>query len=97
MISKKVSNKNIQKLLDFLKKPILTEKTTKFIEQKQYTFEVDIQLTKTQIKQIFEEYYGIKIQSIKTNRIQPKYLFSNFQPRKRVRLHFDENISFLPE
>ena len=91
MISQKKSQKLVElKLIDFLKKPILTEKTTKFFEQKQYTFEVDIQLTKTQIKQIFEQYYGKKIKSVKTNRVR-----SLCRPRKRVRLHFVDNISFL--
>lgn len=87
-----MAQKKIQKLVDFLKKPVLTEKTTKYLEQKQYTFEVDVQLTKTQIKKIFEQYYGLKIQSIKTYRI---HSFS--RPKKRVRLHFVDNISFLSE
>ena len=87
-----VSQKKSQKLVDFLKKPVLTEKTTKFLEQKQYTFEVDVQLTKTQIKHIFEQYYGKKIQSVKTFRVP-----SLFRPRKRVRLRFVDTISFLSE
>ena len=87
-----MAQKKIQKLVDFLKKPVLTEKTTKYLEQKQYTFEVDVHLTKTQIKKIFEHYYGLKIHSIKTYRIH-----SLSRPKKRVRLHFVDNISFLSE
>nr|AYC64144.1 ribosomal protein L23 [Johnson-sea-linkia profunda] len=92
-----ISKKKSQKLVDFLKKPVLTEKTTKFLEQKQYTFEVDVQLTKTQIKQIFEQYYGRKIKSVQTNRVQSVGLKSLIRPRKRVRLHFVDNISFLSQ
>nr|YP_009518935.1 ribosomal protein L23 [Boodleopsis pusilla]AYC64871.1 ribosomal protein L23 [Boodleopsis pusilla] len=87
-----ISQKKSQKLVDFLKKPILTEKTTKFLERKHYTFEVDVHLTKTQIKQVFEQYYGIKIQSIQTHRVH-----SLSRPRKRVQLHFVESISLLSE
>lgn len=76
-----------QKIFDFIKKPVITEKTTKFIEQKQYTFDVDSQLTKKQIKKIFEYYSGIQIQSIKTHRIQK----NSHKPIKRVMLCFSKN------
>ena len=56
-------------IFDFLKKPVITDKTTKLIEQKQYTFDVDSQLTKKQIKEFFEDYYAIQVKSIKTHRI----------------------------
>nr|YP_009472623.1 ribosomal protein L23 [Rhipilia penicilloides]ARO74306.1 ribosomal protein L23 [Rhipilia penicilloides] len=85
-----IYQKQSQKLIDFLKKPVLTEKTTQFLEYQQYTFEVDVKLTKTQIKYIFEYYYGQKIQSIKTHRVH-----SSTRPKKRVRLHFVDPISFL--
>lgn len=74
-------------VIDFFQKPVITEKTTKLIEQKQYTFDVDSQLTKKQIKKIFEYYYDTKCQSIKTHRIQKK---SN-KPIKRVILCFSKN------
>lgn len=57
-------NRNI----DFLKKPVITEKATKFIEQKQYIFDVHPKLTKTQMKKILQSYYGKKIKSIRTQR-----------------------------
>ena len=74
-------------VIDFVKKPVITEKTTKFIEQKQYTFDVDAQLTKKQIKKIFEYYYDIKCRSIKTHRIQK----NSPKPLKRVILCFYKN------
>nr|AYC64439.1 ribosomal protein L23 [Pseudochlorodesmis sp. HV01306b] len=89
-----ISQNKIQKLVDFLKKPILTEKTTKFLKHKQYTFEVDVHLTKTQIKQIFEHSYGIKIHSVQTHRI---HSLSQSQPKKRVRLRCSEPLSFLSD
>lgn len=78
-------NKNI---FDFLKKPIITNKTTKLIQKKQYVFDVNLQLTKKQIKQIFEKYYGIPIKSIKTFR---RYK-NKKSPNKRVILCFPNQI-----
>lgn len=79
-----------QKIFDFLKRPVITEKATKLIEQKQYTFDVDSQLTKKQIRKIFEYYYGSSIKSIKTHRIG---LSTNGRqkPIKRVILCFSKN------
>lgn len=59
-------------MFDFLKKPIMTEKAIKQIEKNVYTFDVDVQLTKKQIKKIFEELYSIRISSIKTHRLTPR-------------------------
>nr|AYC63943.1 ribosomal protein L23 [Flabellia petiolata] len=99
-MTKKLKNevKWNQKIFDYLKQPVITDKTTKLIEQKQYTFDVDLQLTKKQIKKIFEEYYGIKIKSIKTF---SKYNYNKKNsfnqrgkgpiPRKRVILRFVKN------
>ena len=75
------------KIFDFLKRPVITEKATKLIEQKQYTFDVDSQLTKKQIQSIFEYYYGSSIKSIKTHRIGG----GRQKPIKRVILCFSQN------
>ena len=76
----------MKNIFDFIKKPVITEKTTKLIEQKQYTFDVDAKLTKTQIKKIFEQYYGIQIKSIRTHRIEKKNL------KKRAILSCNQEI-----
>lgn len=55
----------------------MTEKAIKQIEKNKYTFDVDVQLTKKQIKKIFEELYSVRISSIKTHRLAKK-------PLKRV-------------
>nr|YP_009519346.1 ribosomal protein L23 [Pseudocodium devriesii]AYC65412.1 ribosomal protein L23 [Pseudocodium devriesii] len=72
-----------QRLFDCIQRPIITEKTTKLMEQSIYTFEVDAQLTKKQIKAIFQEYYNQPIKSITTLRKGLK---------KRARLCFYESI-----
>ena len=73
---------------DFLKKPIITEKTTRLIEQKQYAFDVDLKLNKYQIKKIFEDYYGVAIKSIQT--YKKKKI-------KRVILRFKKEISIFEQ
>lgn len=96
-ITPRRSPKLNQKLFDFLKKPVITDKTTKLIEHKIYTFDVDSQLTKKQIKEIFENFYGLPIQSIKTHRIakKKKRFYNKLKPVKRVFLCF-ENKQEIP-
>lgn len=79
-------------IFNFLKQPIITDKTIKFFERKQYVFDVNLQLTKKQIKKIFEEYYGIPIKSIKTFRKNEK---NKKSPNKRVILRFLKRIPIL--
>ena len=47
-----------------IKRPIVTEKTTKLAEQFKYTFEVDKNANKIQIKQAIEEIFGVKVKSV---------------------------------
>jgi large subunit ribosomal protein L23 len=47
-----------------IKRPIVSEKTTKLSEERKYTFEVDRRANKIQIKQAIEELFGVKVQKI---------------------------------
>nr|YP_009472811.1 ribosomal protein L23 [Caulerpa manorensis]ARO74526.1 ribosomal protein L23 [Caulerpa manorensis] len=76
-------------MFDFLNKPLLTEKATKLIEKKQYTFEVNSSLTKKQIQKIFEQFYSIKIQWVKIQR-SPKKKHS--KPKKKAIIKFSKQI-----
>lgn len=62
----------------------MTEKAIKKIEKNIYTFDVDVQLTKKQIKKTFEELYSVRISSIKTHRLTPRK--KGQKPVKRVLL-----------
>nr|YP_010502237.1 50S ribosomal protein L23 [Caulerpa taxifolia]UXC96650.1 50S ribosomal protein L23 [Caulerpa taxifolia] len=75
-------------MFDFLSKPLLTEKATKLIEKKQYTFEVNSSLTKKQIQKIFEKFYSIKIQWVKIQRSPKK----NYKPKKKAIIKFSKQI-----
>jgi len=81
------TNKFNKKIFDCLFQPVITEKTMKLMESKKYTFDVNAQLTKKQIKKIFEIYFSSEIKTIKTFRIKKK----SKVPLKRVIFNFLEN------
>lgn len=42
-------------MIDLVKYPVLTGKATKLLEKNQYTFDVDVRLTKSEIKVLIQE------------------------------------------
>lgn len=61
---------------DFIKYPVTTEKSyLAMFKNKQYTFDVDLRLTKPQIRKLFETLFGVNVIGINTHR----------PPRKKVR------------
>ena len=62
---------------DLIKYPVITEKTyLAMFKNRQYTFDVSLNLTKLQIKLLFERLFGVNIIAINTHR----------PPRQRVRV-----------
>ena len=60
-------NKEEQKeLLKLIKQPILTDKTTKLLENGQYCFKVNHKIGKTKIKQAIEYIFNVKVIKINT-------------------------------
>ena len=49
-----------------IKKPIITDKTTKLLENNQYCFQVDYRADKVQIKKAIEYIFSVKVQKINT-------------------------------
>ncbi|HHU21650.1 MAG TPA: 50S ribosomal protein L23 [Acholeplasma sp.] len=52
-------------IYDILIAPIITEKSTKLIEQNQYTFEVAPSATKTTVKKAVEQIFKVKVVQVK--------------------------------
>lgn len=52
--------------MNVLKKPILTEKAAKMQDDGVYTFEVDRDANKYQIKQAVESMYNVQVASVRT-------------------------------
>jgi len=56
-----------------IKRPIITEKTTKLKQQhNSYVFEVDLNATKSQIKEAIEKLFNVDVISVRTNIIKGK-------------------------
>lgn len=49
---------------DVVKRPIVTEKTMKLVEANKYTFEVNKNATKTDIKKAVEELFNVKVEKV---------------------------------
>jgi large subunit ribosomal protein L23 len=61
------------KLIDLVKYPVITEKTyLNFYKNRQYTFDVDKRLTKSQIQKLFENLFNVKITAVNTH-IPPRH------------------------
>ena len=56
-----------------IKKPVITEKMTAISEKlNKYAFIVDVRANKLQIKEAFEDLYGVKVASVNTMRYDGK-------------------------
>lgn len=85
--------------------PIFTEKSTRILENNQYTFDVDPNLTKQEIRKFVEESFKVKVVAINTHRPPRKSRrlgqYQGFRPKvKRVMLTlragdsiFDESLA----
>jgi large subunit ribosomal protein L23 len=66
----------VHMIADFIKYPVTTEKSyLSMFKNKQYTFDVDLRLTKLQIKKLFETLFEVNVIGINTHR----------PPRQKVR------------
>lgn len=71
-----VSKLDPRQLPDLIRRPIVTEKATRFMEENKYTFEVTPQATKPEIKAAIEDLFQVKVVQVNTQQ----------QPRKKRRV-----------
>jgi large subunit ribosomal protein L23 len=92
-------------MLKLLKRPVITEKTTRLLEEYgQYVFDVDVKLTKPKIRILVEKIFSVRVSSVNTHR-RPMIRRSSgrrigFQPKLKraiVTLIKGEKIIFFPE
>jgi len=55
-------------MIDLVKRPVLTEKSVRLIENNQYTFDVDVKMTKHDIKKMVEAIFNVHVIAINTHR-----------------------------
>ena len=72
--------KQIHTLIDFVKYPIITEKSTNLLEKNQYTFLVDKQITKPEIKKVLEFLFDVNVTKVSVQKLPLK--------SKRIGLNF---------
>ncbi len=58
--------------LGVLKKPLVTEKSYKLSERQKYVFVVFPEVKKTDVKQVFEMIFNVKVQKVNILKIKPK-------------------------
>ena len=60
-------------ITDVLKKPVLTEKSmTLQAEENKYTFDVDVNANKIEIRQAVEAMFDVKVKSVNVINVRPK-------------------------
>lgn len=57
---------------DIIRKPVITEKSMAAMAEKKYTFIVQINANKVQIKRAIEEVFGVKVENVQTMRTMGK-------------------------
>ncbi|MBD2872227.1 50S ribosomal protein L23 [Paenibacillus arenilitoris] len=57
---------------DIIKRPVITERTSDFMANKRYVFEVDIRSNKTEIKNAIEQIFKVKVTGVNTMRVAGK-------------------------
>ncbi|WP_275417211.1 50S ribosomal protein L23 [Fervidibacillus albus] len=58
---------------DVIKRPIITERSMDILNDKKYTFEVDVKATKTQVKRAVEEIFGVKVEKVNIMNYKGKF------------------------
>ncbi|OPX84424.1 MAG: 50S ribosomal protein L23 [Pelotomaculum sp. PtaB.Bin104] len=57
---------------DILRKPLVTEKSTSLLKDNKYTFVVDINANKVEIRQAVESIFKVKVEKVNTMRVKGK-------------------------
>lgn len=58
--------------IEIIKAPIITEKTNNLNSENVYVFKVDKKANKTQIKQVIENKFNVKVESVNTINVDGK-------------------------
>lgn len=95
---------NPRSLADLIRRPLVTEKATRLLEENKYTFEVAPQATKPQIKAAIEELFEVKVVGVNTQLPPRKQRrvgkFVGYRPQYKravVTLAPGDSITLFPE
>ena len=62
----------MKNVYDIIRRPVITEQSMADVADKKYVFMVDIDSTKTEIKEAVETIFGVKVAKVNTVRMQGK-------------------------
>ena len=68
---------------DIILRPVITEQSMESVGEKKYVFQVAIDATKTEIKAVVEEIFGVKVSKVNTVRMQGKVKRTGAYPAGR--------------
>jgi len=57
---------------DIIKRPVITEKTSDFMEMNKYVFEVDTRSNKTEVKLAIEKIFAVKVKKVNVIKMPAK-------------------------
>lgn len=78
-----LESKNTQSMIDLVKYPVITEKTYLLLyKNRQFTFDIDKRLTKTQIKKLFCSLFNVDVIAVNTH----------IPPRKKIRVGMSQGF-----
>lgn len=93
---------NLDRYINLIKSPVMTEKSSQvLLKKQQYTFDVDVRLTKPQLKMLFSKLFNVYVCSVNTHRLPPKKTrFSKaLKPKYKraiITLKGEDSVSLLP-
>lgn len=58
---------------DVIKRPVITERSMDILNDRKYTFEVDLKANKTEVKQAVEEIFGVKVEKVNIMNYKGKF------------------------
>ena len=73
-----------ERILELIRKPIITEKATLLSEFNQVTFQVPMDATKPEIKTAVESLFKVKVSAVNTLRVKGKTKRFRGRPGRRV-------------
>ena len=84
-------------MTDVLKKPVLTEKSLALqTEENKYTFDVDLDANKTEVKISVEKLFNVKVEKVNIMNVKPKAK-TNKRRKAIVKLAEGNSINYFDE
>ncbi|RSL28974.1 50S ribosomal protein L23 [Salibacterium salarium] len=72
---------------DVIKRPVITERSADLMEEKKYTFEVDVKANKTQVQKSIEEIFDVSVEKVNTLNYKGKFRrfgrYTGYKPKRK--------------